>query len=128
MKCLHSRSLQLFLSSCCMLALLVSVARGQGQDMQDKNDGVIACNLGGFVIFPVTVTDKDDRPVATLTHDAFTVFEDKVPHKLDFWQNCSKADCPMSLAILLDLSNSLKANPLSDEVRNGLVRFAKEAG
>jgi Ca-activated chloride channel family protein len=129
MKHPHSGSLRIFLSSCCVLALLVSVARGQSQDKQDKkDDDVIVCNLGGLSVFPVTVTDKDDHPITTLTLDAFTIFEDKVRHPLVFWQNCAKTDCPMSVAILLDLSKSLRVNLLADEVRNRLVRFAKEAG
>jgi Ca-activated chloride channel family protein len=125
MKYPQGHSLRMILSSCCVLALLVSVPRGQSQ--QNKDDQIIVCPVF-LSVLTATVTDKSDRPVTTLTHDAFTVYEDNVPRAVDFWKNCSKADCPMSLAILYDLSGSQKTSPLANEVRTGLARFMKEIG
>jgi Ca-activated chloride channel family protein len=111
------------------LALVLFLA-APSLSQQKQDDQQVACGLStvDLVLLPVTVTDKDDRPVTMLTHDAFTIFEDKVRHPLVFWQDCARDDCPMSLAILLDLSKSLRVSLLADEVRNGLARLAKEAG
>jgi Ca-activated chloride channel family protein len=132
MKYPHSRSLRVVLCSWIALALLAAVTLGQNPPphvpSQPQDDDGIHESLGRLVMLSATVTDDHDRPVTTLTVKDFTVFEDKVSQKLAYWLNCSKTDCPMSVAILLDLSNSLRLNPLSDEVRNGLARFAKETG
>lgn len=125
MKYPHGHSLRMILSSCCVLALLVSALRGQSQEKKD--DDVITCPV--FVsVLTATVTDKSGRPVTTLTHDAFTVFDDNVPRPVDFWKNCAKADCSMSVAILFDLSSSQKTSPLANEARTGLAHFVKEVG
>src|ERR1051325_7639727 len=132
MKHLHRHSLRALLFSWLALVSLGAVTLCQNppprRPSQQLPDDGVHDSVAGLVAFPVTVTDKNDRPVTTLGHDAFTVSEDKVPGQLAYWLNCSKGDCPMSLAILLDLSGSLKVNPLLDEVRSSLARFMKEIG
>ncbi|HEX4998077.1 MAG TPA: hypothetical protein VFY29_07625, partial [Terriglobia bacterium] len=56
------------------------------------------------VVVPVTVVDRNNRYVASLSRENFHVWEDKAEQQiLEFSQD----DAPMSLGILLDTSGSM---------------------
>ncbi len=69
----------------------------------------------------VTVMDRSGRPVQGLTRGDFQLFEDGVEMNLqDFWVEGEQLDRPLSVAALLDLSESM-----SEQVQR--VREAAEA-
>jgi VWFA-related protein len=56
----------------------------------------------------VTVIDRQGRPVRGLTRDDFKILEDGVPMELaDFGPEGERRDRPLSVAVLLDLSQSM---------------------
>ncbi len=58
----------------------------------------------------VTVTDRQGKPVRGLGRGEFRVFEDEAPVDLaDFGSEGSRGDRPLSVAVLLDLSQSMRA-------------------
>jgi len=60
------------------------------------------------VALTVTVIDRQGRPVRDLRRDDFTVTEDGEPVELaDFALEGDRRDRPLSVAVLLDLSNSM---------------------
>jgi len=58
------------------------------------------------VLVPVTVTDKQNRYVTDLQKEDFRVWEDKIEQKIE---NFFTEDAPMSLGIILDISESMKS-------------------
>jgi Ca-activated chloride channel homolog len=66
------------------------------------------------VLVPVTVTDKNARPVLTLGRENFEITEDGRPRPVSYFL---QEDAPVSVAIVVDLSGSM-----SDKI--GLVREA----
>jgi len=91
-----------------------------------QDDGVVDILIPDLVLLTVTVTDKQDRPITTLTDEDFRVSDDKESHRLDFLCRNDKNDCPVSLVILLDLSNSMRSNPLYDEMKVSLSGLVKQ--
>lgn len=72
----------------------------------------------------VTVTDKEGRPLANLTHDAFTVRDDKEPQKIAFFLS---QDDPVSIGILFDVSGSMLETGMVNEFRKNLLRFIQQS-
>lgn len=58
-----------------------------------------------LVLVPVTVVDRRGAIVSGLTSDAFTLTEDGAPQDI---RSLSEEDAPVSMGIVLDLSNSMK--------------------
>ncbi len=71
------------------------------------------------VILWVTVTDKDDGPVADLTKENFIVLEDGIPQTIRDFQ---LEDRPITMAIVLDSSGSMRdAMPEVHQAAAGFV-------
>jgi Ca-activated chloride channel family protein len=64
-----------------------------------------------LVLVPVTVNDSMDRPVIDLEKRQFTLYEDAKPQQIQYF---SKEDTPISVGLLLDVSNSM-ANKIDME-------------
>ena len=58
-----------------------------------------------LVLVPVTVTDSFSRPVLDLPKQEFTLYEDSVEQPIRYF---SKEDAPISVALVLDYSASMK--------------------
>ena len=80
---------------------------------------------GELVMLTVTVTDKDNRPVPNLTHQMFTVYDNKQPQEIQFFL---AQEVPASIGILLDMSNSVsgRGKEMLGAVRENLSRFIKQ--
>ncbi|MBV8207343.1 MAG: VWA domain-containing protein [Acidobacteria bacterium] len=74
------------------------------------------------VVVPVTVHDSMNRPVMGLTQNDFSVFEDSAEQKIRYF---SDEDAPISLGVLLDVSNSMKDK--IDTAREAVVEFFKNS-
>ncbi len=75
-----------------------------------------------MVLVPVTVTDAMNRPVTDLEKDRFRLYEGDQPQRIEYF---SKEDAPISVGVLLDLSNSMKDK--MDTVRRALKEFFRTA-
>ena len=76
-----------------------------------------------MVLLSLTVTGKNDRPVATLTEDAFSITDQKLPQKLALFR---RFDDSASIAIILDVSGSMIENRLLPAIASDFVRFAQQ--
>lgn len=66
------------------------------------------------VSFLATVHDRDGKVVENLTPDEFTLFEDGVPQKIEFFTR--ESDLPLTIGLLVDTSRS-QADVLEQERR-----------
>ena len=71
------------------------------------------------VEIPVTVTDNNNRLITGLTRDDFEVFEDGDPQPVTQF---SDKRTPVSVGVLLDISDSMRGQPIVD-ARGALDRF-----
>ncbi len=74
------------------------------------------------VLVPVTVTDEKNRPVLGLDKEQFQLYEGEEPQHIRYF---SSEDTPLSIGVLLDLSNSMKNKV--DEAKEALGEFFKTA-
>jgi Ca-activated chloride channel family protein len=78
-----------------------------------------------LVSLSVTVTDARHRHITDLSPDDFVVLEDGVPQKVTFF---GKAETPLVLALLIDLSGSMASSlPVAQQAAAGLVRHLRSA-
>jgi Ca-activated chloride channel family protein len=74
------------------------------------------------VLVPVTVTDTNNHPVTGLSQTDFSLFEDAVEQKIRYF---SDEDGPISLGVLLDVSNSMKEK--IDIAREAVIDFFRNS-
>jgi Ca-activated chloride channel family protein len=74
------------------------------------------------VLVPVTVSDSMNRPIMGLGQRDFSLFEDAVQQPIRYF---SEEDAPISLGVLLDVSNSMKDK--IDVAREAVLEFFKNA-
>ncbi|HZU22068.1 MAG TPA: VWA domain-containing protein [Terriglobales bacterium] len=74
------------------------------------------------VLVPVTVSDAMNRPVMGLGKENFSLFEDSVEQPIRYF---SDEDAPISLGVLLDVSNSMKDK--IDVAREAVIEFFKNS-
>lgn len=67
----------------------------------------------------VSVTDSNDAPVSNLTQDDFLISEDGIPKSIVSFSNT--ASSPISVAILMDSSNSIQ--PYADNIEAAAISF-----
>ena len=68
-----------------------------------------------LVTIDATVTDKDGNFIRNLKADDFTVYEDGVPQKLDFFEANEQAALtrPLAVVVVIDTSGSIKPEEIS---------------
>jgi Ca-activated chloride channel homolog len=68
-----------------------------------------------LVTIDATVTDKDGNFIRNLKADDFTVYEDGVPQKLDFFEASEQAALtrPLAVVVAIDTSGSIKPEEIS---------------
>ena len=87
---------------------------------KEKDDDTI--RLGRtLVTLDVTVVDPANKPVMDLRQEEFTVTEDKVPQKIEFF---SREQVPVSLVFAIDTSGSMR--PKLDTVVKASTNLVKE--
>ncbi len=70
----------------------------------EDEDGVITVDTE-LVNLNVRVVDRNNRSIANLTQNDFTIYEDNVPQKIEFF---SKAEVPTNYAMVIDNSGSMR--------------------
>lgn len=72
-----------------------------------------------LVTLTVSVTDRIGRHISGLDKRAFTVYDDKLPQEIKFFND---ADAPASLAVIFDTSNSMDGDKIM-RARDALAQF-----
>lgn len=101
-----------------MLLLVVPFLTQQPIDLREQGFRATA----ELVTTAVTVRDEDGRLVTTLKQSDFMVEEDGVPQPITQF---SKARVPVSLALALDISDSMRGQRMAD-ARSALATFLDE--
>ena len=115
------------LGKCCMVLLAVALSEYAGAQSSDDpqivpraqaESGTIAAGNPtaeltprpmrvdvNLVLVPVTVTDSFSHPVVTLSKNDFLLYEGDKPQRIQYF---SSEDAPISVALVLDFSGSMK--------------------
>lgn len=88
------------------------------ESAQEKHDGPVVINTD-LVTLIVSVTDGSAHSIAGLDRGVFTIFDEKVTQEITFF---SDADAPISIAIVFDLSESMRGEKIR-QAREALNRF-----
>lgn len=99
--------------------LLVSIISIKAQDRSQKRPPLFRVGVE-TVFLKVSVTDPLNRYVTGLEKETFRVFEDKVEQSISYFGQHS---APISVGIILDVSNSMKDNNNLKKAKNALMRF-----
>jgi len=93
---------------------------GELQKQGDKNY-VISVDTT-LIQVPVSVHDKEGRPVNNLAKDQFQVFEDKVQQQIKLFVH---EDVPISLGLVIDNSGSMRSK--RERVNSAALSFVRES-
>jgi len=94
-----------------ILALILAVCSGATATAQDD----VVKLKADLVTIDATVTDKDGNFIRNLKADDFTVYEDGVPQKLDFFEASEQAALtrPLAVVVAIDTSGSIKPEEIA---------------
>ena len=96
----------------------VDSSLGSRNSAQEKHDGPVVVNTD-LVTLIVSVTDGSAHSIIGLDKGMFTIFDEKVTQEITFF---SDADAPISIAIVFDLSESMRGEKIR-QAREALNRF-----
>src|SRR6516162_1851314 len=88
---------------------------------QGNKDYVISVDTT-LIQVPVSVHDKDGRPINNLTREQFQVFEDKVQQQIKLFAH---EDVPISLGLVIDNSGSMRNK--RERVNSAALTFVRES-
>jgi len=88
---------------------------------QEKDDGVLRIETLE-VQLPISVLDKDGRPVDGLKQENFQIYEDKVLQTIKTFRH---EDIPLSLALVIDNSGSMRNK--RERVNSSALAFVRES-
>ena len=111
-------SLVLVLSSFIVLAQETP----QKLEKQDKDKDYTLSVVVEEVQLPISVLDKDGRPVNGLTKNDFAIFEDNVQQQIQIFKH---EDIPLSLGLVIDNSGSMRNK--RERVNSATLTFARES-
>src|SRR5436853_1974306 len=102
---------------------LLAQERAQPQkNDKDKDKGYTLSVETLEVQLPISVLDKEGRPVNGLTKDHFQIFEDKVPQTIKSFKH---EDIPLSLGLTIDNSGSMRNK--RERVNSAALAFVRES-
>jgi len=91
------------------------------EEPQQKDDTLVRLGTD-LVLLDVTVVDPSNKPVMDLKREDFTVSEDKLPQKIEFF---SREQVPVSLVFAIDTSGSMR--PKLETVIKASSNLVKES-
>jgi VWFA-related protein len=99
------------------------LAQDRAQPQKQEKDKDFTLNVDTLEIqLPISVLDKDGRPVDGLKLENFQIFEDKI---LQTIKNFKHEDIPMSLGLIIDNSNSMRNK--RERVNSSALAFVRES-
>lgn len=112
----------LFAVALCLSTLAVS-AQDRSQNQKGSKDKDFSLTVETLEVqLPVSVLDKDGRPVDGLKQENFQVYEDKV---LQTIKNFRHEDIPLSLGLVIDNSGSMRNK--RERVNSAALAFVRES-
>ncbi len=103
--------------------LLLAQTPQQPSDLQKQGNKDFVLKVDTTLIqVPVSVHDKDGRPVNNLTKDLFQVFEDKVQQLITLFKH---EDVPLSLGLVIDNSGSMRNK--RERVNSAALSFVRDS-
>src|SRR2546422_5293538 len=105
------------------LSSLVLLAQDRSQPQKtDKDKGYTLSVETLEVNLPISVLDKDGRPVNGLLKDHFQIFEDKIAQTIKTFKH---EDIPLSLGLIIDNSGSMRNK--RERVNSSALAFVRES-
>jgi len=84
----------------------VLLAQDKNQPQKDEKDKNYTLSVETLEVqLPISVLDKEGRPVNGLTKDHFQILEDKIPQTIKTFRH---EDLPLSLGLIIDNSGSMR--------------------
>jgi VWFA-related protein len=106
----------------CLSAALLS-AQDKSQPQKGQNDKDFSLKVDAVEVqLPVSVLDKEGRPVDGLKQEHFQVFEDKVLQTIKTFRH---EDIPLSLGLVIDNSGSMRNK--RERVNSAALAFVRES-
>src|SRR6266850_4630068 len=109
------------LAICLFSVVLLSQERSQPQK-NEKDKGYTLSVETLEVQLPISVLDKEGRPVNGLTKENFQIFEDKVAQTIKTFRH---EDIPLSLGLIIDNSGSMRNK--RERVNSAALSFVRES-
>src|SRR5438128_6819309 len=94
----------------------------QKLEKQDKDKDYTLSVVVEEVQLPISVLDKDGRPVNGLTKNDFAIFEDNVQQQIKVFKH---EDIPLSLGLVIDNSGSMRSK--RERVNSAALAFVRES-
>ena len=91
-------------------------------ERQDDKDPFTLSVDTTLIQVPVSVLDKNGRPVDSLKEENFQVFEDKIQQKIKLFHH---EDVPLSLGLVIDNSGSMRNK--RERVNSAALSFVRES-
>src|SRR5213078_1117680 len=105
------------------LSSFVLLAQDRAQPQKsDKDKGYTLSVETLEVQLPISVLDREGRPVNGLTKENFQIFEDKVPQTIKTFKH---EDIPLSLGLIIDNSGSMRNK--RERVNSSALAFVRES-
>src|SRR5215510_662898 len=105
------------------LSSFVLLAQDRTQLQKNENDKNYTLSVETLEVqLPISVLDKDGRPVNGLTKDQFQIFEDKIPQTIKTFKH---EDIPLSLGLIIDNSGSMRNK--RERVNSAALAFVRES-
>src|SRR5215831_16005274 len=112
----------IFAVALCLSTLAVS-AQDRSQNQKGSKDKDFSLTVETLEVqLPVSVVDKEGRPVDGLKQENFQVYEDKV---LQTIKNFRHEDIPLSLGLVIDNSGSMRNK--RERVNSAALAFVRES-
>src|SRR5881396_2153324 len=106
-----------------VLFSLVVFAQERSQPQKNQGDKGYTLSVETLEVqLPISVLDREGRPVNGLTKENFQIFEDKVPQTIKAFRH---EDIPISLGLVIDNSGSMRNK--RERVNSSALAFVRES-
>jgi Ca-activated chloride channel family protein len=106
-----------------LLFSLALLAQDKSQPQKQGKDNPFSISVDTLEVqLPISVLDKEGRPVDGLKQDNFQIFEDKVQQTIKTFRH---EDIPMSLGLVVDNSGSMRNK--RERVNSSALAFVRES-
>src|SRR5215471_14953985 len=117
------RNRSLLIVAVCVLSAALAAQDKPPQPQKGQNEKEFSVRVETTEVnLPVSVLDKDGRPVDGLKQENFQVFEDKVQQTITHFQH---EDIPLSLGLVIDNSGSMRNK--RERVNSAALSFVRES-
>src|SRR5712671_3892239 len=106
-----------------LLSSLVLLAQDRSQPQKQDKDKDYTLSVDTLEVqLPVSVLDKEGRPIDGLKQESFQVFEDKILQTIKTFRH---EDIPLSLGLVIDNSGSMRNK--RERVNSSALAFVRES-